>query len=105
MSGEGQPPLNLQEQREPLIDIVEEDDKIKVVTELPGVEKKNIKLYVTEKSLTISVDTPEQRYHKELELPVEIDETTTRSSYKNGVLETIMTKKKPRGKGTPIKIE
>lgn len=105
MGGEGRPPLDLKDQREPLIDIVDEDDNIKVVAELPGVNKEDISLYLTENSLTIDVNTPERRYHKELELPVEIEEASARSRFFNGVLETTMTKKKPRGKGTPIKIE
>ena len=105
MGGEGQPPLNLQDQREPLIDVIEEDETIKVVAELPGVNKDKIKLYITERSLTIDVDSPEKRYHKELELPVEIDEASARSTYKNGVLETTLTKRKPKGRGKPIKIE
>jgi HSP20 family protein len=105
MGGEGRPPLDLKDQREPLIDIVDEDDNIKVVAELPGVNKEDISLFLTENSLTIDVNTPERRYHKELELPVEIEEASARSRFLNGVLETTMTKKKPRGKGTPIKIE
>ncbi len=105
LGGEGRPPLDLKDQREPLIDIVDEDDNIKVVAELPGVNKEDISLYLTENSLTIDVNTPERRYHKELELPVEIEEASARSRFFNGVLETTMTKKKPRGKGTPIKIE
>jgi HSP20 family protein len=103
--GEGRPPLNLQEQREPLVDIVEEDEKIKVLAELPGVSKEDIRLYATERTLTIDVDTPERKYRKELELPVEVDETSARSTYRNGVLETTLDKRKPKGKGTQIKIE
>ncbi len=105
MGGEGQPPLNLQDQREPLIDVIEEDETIKVVAELPGVDKEDISLYVTEKTLTIDVGSPERRYHKDLEFPVEIDEASARSTYKNGVLETTLTKRKPKGRGKPIKIE
>jgi HSP20 family protein len=101
---EGEPPLNLQDQREPLIDIIEEDDKIKVLAELPGVEKEAIRLYVTRDTLTIDVDTPERRYRKELELPFEIDDKSAVSTYQNGVLETVLTKKKRMGRGTQIKI-
>jgi HSP20 family protein len=101
---EGEPPLNLQERREPLIDLIEEDEKLKVVAELPGVSKEEIKLYVTSDTLTIDVDTPERRYHKELDLPFEIVEKSAKSSYLNGVLETILTKKKTTGRGTEIKI-
>jgi HSP20 family protein len=101
---EGEPPLNLQDRREPLIDLIEEDEKIKVVAELPGVEKEDIKLYVSRDTLTIDVDTPERRYRKELDLPFEIEETSATSNYLNGVLETTLTKKKRTGRGTQIKI-
>jgi HSP20 family protein len=56
-------------------------------------------------TLTIDVDTPDRRYRKELELPVAVDESSARSIYKNGILETTLKKRKPKGKGTPIKIE
>ncbi len=105
LGGEGQPPLNLRDQREPLLDVIDENENIRVVAELPGVSKDDITLYVTERSVTIEVDTPERRYYKELELPVEVDESSARSTYKNGVLETVLVKRKPRGRGTPIKIE
>ncbi|UCH57837.1 MAG: Hsp20/alpha crystallin family protein [Candidatus Bathyarchaeota archaeon] len=103
--GEGQPPLNLQEQREPLVDIIEEENQYKVVAELPGVEKEDIKLHVTDHTLSIKVETPDRRYYKELELPGEIDEFSARSTYRNGVLETVLGKKKREDRGTQIKIE
>ncbi len=103
--GAGRPPLNLQDRREPLIDVIEDEKTVKVVAELPGVEKKDIQLYATDKTLTIKVDTPHRKYYKELELPVEVDASSARSTYKNGILETVLTKKRREGKGTPIKIE
>ena len=104
-SGEGRPPLNLQNQREPLVDIIEEDDELKVVAELPGVDKKDVSLYLDEHRLTISVETPDRRYHKELKLPYEIDEASSKSTYKNGVLETVLKRKERKDKGKRIKIE
>jgi HSP20 family protein len=102
---EGEPPLNLQDRREPLIDLIEENGKLKVVTELPGVEKEDINLYVTRDTLTLDVDTSERRYHKKLELPFEIDENSATSTYRNGVLETVLKKKEKIDRGTQIKIE
>ncbi|MBS7620406.1 Hsp20/alpha crystallin family protein [Candidatus Bathyarchaeota archaeon] len=101
---EGRPPLDLQDQREPLVDIVDEGDTIRIIAELPGVEKNDIKLYATSKSLTISVDTPQRKYYKELELPSEVDESSARSTYKNGILETIL-KKRQKTTGRKIDIE
>jgi HSP20 family protein len=97
--------LNLQDQREPLVDVIDEEGQIIVLAELPGVDKEEIQLYVDEHMLTIKVETPERRYHKELALPGEIDASSSKSTYKNGVLETVLKKKKRRDSGTRISIE
>ena len=102
--GEGQP-LNLRDQREPLVDVIEEEGEIKVLAELPGVDKEDISLFLTEGTLTIDVNTSDRKYHKELELPVEVDERSARSTFSNGVLETTLAKRKPRGKGKKLSIE
>ncbi|MEM3730568.1 MAG: archaeal heat shock protein Hsp20 [Candidatus Bathyarchaeia archaeon] len=97
----------VQEEREPLVDIVETDGEVHVVAELPGVEKKDIKLHGTEDTLTISVDTPERKYFKEVTLPAKVNVKEAKTEYKNGVLEVTLPKlkeeKKP--KGEPIKID
>jgi len=96
----------VKEEREPLVDVVNNADAIRVVVELPGVEKTDIKLYGTDDSLTISVNTPQHKYYKEIELPAKIHTKEARSTYKNGVLEAVMPKLEPSGnsKGDPINI-
>ena len=98
-------PLDLRDQREPLIDVIEEEGEIKVLAELPGVDKKDINLFLTEGTLTISVDTAGRKYYKELDLPVEVDEKSARSTFSNGVLETTLTRRQPKGKGKKLSIE
>jgi len=101
------PSLDIKEEREPLVDVIDANGEIKVVAELPGVEKEDIKLHGTEETLTISVDTPKCKYFKEIPLPTRINPKEAKTVYKNGVLEVtiprIKEKKKPRGE--PIKIE
>jgi len=91
----------IKEEREPLVDVISTDGEIKVVVELPGVEKKDIKLHGTEDSLTITVDTAERKYFKEVKLPAEAKPKEAKTSYKNGVLEITLPKveekKKPKG--------
>jgi HSP20 family protein len=102
----GRPQINIREQREPLVDTLETNNKIRVIVELPGVEKNDIKLHGTENSLTISVDTPQRKYYKEVEMPAQIEPNQAKSSYKNGVLEvTVPKKKEEEPKGEPINIE
>jgi HSP20 family protein len=96
----------VKEEREPLVDIIETNGEVRVVVELPGVEKSDIKLHGTEDSLTISVDTPQYKYYKEVTLPTQVKVKDAKSAYKNGVLEVVLPKteaaKKP--KGEPINI-
>jgi len=51
--------------------------------------------------LTISVDTPQRKYQKELPLPEEVDPKPVNASYKNGVL-AIRFKKKSKGEKISI---
>ena len=96
----------VKEEREPLVDVVDTEGEIRVVAELPGVEKTDIKLHGTEDSLEISVDTEHYKYYKEVELPAKVRVKEAKSTYKNGVLEVVLPKseapKKP--KGEPIDI-
>ncbi|NIW11257.1 MAG: Hsp20 family protein, partial [Gammaproteobacteria bacterium] len=87
-------------------DVITTDKEVKVIAELPGVEKEDIKLHGTEDMLTISVDTPQRKYYKELELPESVDPKSAETSYKNGVLEVTLkkTEKKKKPKGEPIEI-
>jgi HSP20 family protein len=105
LTGEGGAPLNLTEQREPLVDVIEDGDAVKVLAELPGVEKRDIRLKATDHSLTINVDNPTRKYYKELEFPVEVDEKSARSTYTNGVLEIVFRKRHRDDEGTEIRIE
>ncbi|MEM2093274.1 MAG: archaeal heat shock protein Hsp20 [Candidatus Bathyarchaeia archaeon] len=96
----------VKEEREPLVDIVETDKEIHIVAELPGVEKEDIKLHGTEDTLTISVETPQRKYYKEIKLPAKVKIKEAKTQYKNGVLEVIMPKmEEGKPKGEPIKIE
>jgi len=105
LTGEGEAPLNLTDRREPLVDVIEDGDTVKVLAELPGVEKRDIRLKATDHSLTVSVDNPTRKYYKELEFPVEVDEKSAKSTYTNGVLEIVFRKKRRDDAGTDIRIE
>lgn len=102
----GKPTIDIKEQREPLTDVLTTDGEVRVVAELPGVEKEDVKLHGTEDSLTISVAKPQRKYYKKLELPAKVDIRQSKSSYKNGVLEVcIPRKKEEKPEGEPINIE
>jgi HSP20 family protein len=105
--GVTQPRLDVKQEREPLVDIIDTNGEIKVIVELPGVEKEDIKLSGTEDKLTISVEAPERRYFKEIEMPAKVDPKKAKTTYKNGVLEITVSKigEKRKPSGEQIKIE
>lgn len=88
-------------EREPLADVITSDKEVKVVVELPGVTKENIKVNSYENSVEISADTSDRKYRRLVDLPPEADTQAAKSNYKNGILEIIFSKKqesKPKGK-------
>ena len=96
--GVSKPSLDIREEREPLVDVISDDGTIRVIAELPGVDKKDIRLNCSERTLMISVDSEKRKYHKDVDLPAEVDPRISKAKYTNGVLEVVLTKaKEPTG--------
>ncbi len=91
-------------EREPLADIIASDKEVKVVVELPGVEKKDIKISAKEGSVEISADTLGRKYHREIDIPHDVEVSSAKSTYRNGILEIVF-QRKPRSGGTQIRID
>ena len=103
--GVGTPWKQIQDKREPLVDVVSSDKEVRVIAELPGVKKEDINVTVNEKSLVISVDREDRRYYKELDLPGIVDPKGAKSSYNNGVLEVTIPLRSPGGGGVKLRVE
>ena len=93
----------VKEEVEPLVDVFEEKDVIKVCAEIPGVNKEDIKLRLTDDNkLIISVDNPQRKYYKEVELPAKVNPDKAKATYKNGVLEVVLEKVEKKGKSITV---
>jgi HSP20 family protein len=103
--GAEQPALEPQDTREPLVDVINEQQQVRVVAELPGVDKSDIKTTISEDTLTIKVDSATRKYYKEVPLPAPIDPDSSRASYNNGVLEIALKKLQQKPRGREIKID
>ncbi|MGC8572926.1 MAG: archaeal heat shock protein Hsp20 [Caldisphaera sp.] len=90
---------------EPMVDVIDHNDEIWIVADLPGVAKENIKVNATEDKIYIKATGDMRKYSKEVELPSKIDPDSVKATYKNGVLEIKVKKKKEEPKGKEIKIE
>jgi HSP20 family molecular chaperone IbpA len=77
------PKTALKDVREPLVDVLEEDNALKIYAELPGEEKQDIQLNMKEDVVEIKSGG----FYKKIDLPrrhVDVDGAS--SDYKNGVL-------------------
>jgi HSP20 family protein len=101
----GKATINVRREREPLVDVEVIDGDVKVVAELPGVDKGDIKIQGTRDILTISVEKAERSYYKEIELPSQVDVKKAHSTFKNGVLEVTLPTLHAQPKGEFIKID
>ncbi|MDH5658115.1 MAG: Hsp20/alpha crystallin family protein [Nitrosopumilus sp.] len=93
--------------REPVVDtIVDEKEKtVKLIAEMPGVEKSDVKVVVENKSVDLSAVHNEKTYHVKVPLKNTVDENSAKASYKNGILEIIfklVEEEKPKGKTVEV---
>jgi HSP20 family protein len=106
--------------RKPFIDVVETDKEVVATVEMPGLEKSDIKINLTEDKLEISADTKKEEekkekgyiykerrsgsYFRSISLPSTVDPDNANATYNNGVLEIKMQKTEVKKK-TPLKVE
>jgi len=92
--------------REPIVDtIVDEKEKVvKLIAEMPGVEKADVKIVVENKIVDISAEHDEKKYHVKVPLKHKVDENSAKASYKNGILQLVfkIVEEKPKGKTVEV---
>jgi len=105
--GNVRPGLPKSDTREPLVDtLVDDKEKIvKLIAEMPGVEKKDVKIVVDGKIVNIDVENGEKKYHVKVPIKQKVDENSVKASYKNGILEIVfkqLAEEKPKGKTVEV---
>ena len=111
---------SIEKYRKPFIDLVETDKEVIATVEMPGLDKGDIKINLTEDKLEISAETKHEEdkkekgyiykerrtgsYFRKVSLPSSIDSDNSKASYNNGILQITMPKTEIKKK-TPLKIE
>jgi HSP20 family protein len=106
--------------RRPFVDVVETDKEVIATAEMPGLEKSDININLTEDILEISADTKQEEekkekgyiykerrsgsYYRAISLPSSVDPDNTKATYNNGVLQVTMPKTEVKKK-TQLKVE
>jgi len=102
------PRLRSAEARLPKVDVIDRDSEIHVRAELPGVEKKDIDVSLTDRTVTIKASTRTEKkeekgdyYRQEIStgqvsrtvtLPAEVDGEKATAEFKDGLLEVTIPK-------------
>ncbi len=63
------------------------DDEVRVVADLPGVEKESIDLKCDGETLTLAAAGENRQYEERVRLPTPVDEHSANASFNNGVLQ------------------
>jgi HSP20 family protein len=77
----------VQEVREPVVDLFEEQDHLLIVAEMPGISVKDVQVEVKDDVLTITAARGEKKYRKEVLLSGTYPRDKMRLCCNNGVLE------------------
>ena len=92
--------------RAPIVDtVIDEKEKVvKLIAEMPGVEKADVKIVVENKIVDISAEHDEKKYHVKVPLKHKVDENSAKASYKNGILQLTfkIVEEKPKGKTVEV---
>ena len=99
--------LPTENKREPLIDtLVDEKEKtLKIVAEMPGVEKKDVNVVVgDDKVIHIDAERGEKNYHVKVPIKHKVDAESPKATYKNGILELVFKLEDEKSKGKSIDV-
>ena len=99
---------NENEIRQPFVDtnFNEKENTYVITAEMPGLSKEDIKVNVSQQTVTIHAEHARKKYHTEIPFDVELDDTSARATYTNGIVELkINPKEQPKRKSKEIKIE
>jgi len=104
----------------PAVDMIDKKNEIVVKAEVPGVEKDDISISLTDNTLTIKGETKKEKEEKDedyyyseisygsfartLTLPEKVQSDKVKANFKNGILE-IHLPKSPESKAKEIKVE
>jgi HSP20 family protein len=76
------------EYREPIVDVFnDQDGKVRLIAELPGIVKDNIKITENQGVVTIKAENGERKYQASIPTGKRLDSSKSKTKFNNGVLE------------------
>jgi HSP20 family protein len=100
--------LPASEAREPFVDVIVDDKEkvLKIVAEMPGVEKKDIEIEVVGHTVNLDAENGDKKYHSKIPIKQKVDEDSVKATYSNGILEVkFRLREEDRPKGKRVTVE
>jgi HSP20 family protein len=94
--------------RQPLVDTVfdEKEDTLRITAEMPGVNKEDINVNISDRYVTIHAEKGDKKYHADIPTDINLEESSAKAAYSNGILELkVKPKVALRQRSKAIKIE
>ncbi len=82
------------EEREPVTDVFDEESEVQIIVEMPGVSKKDISVKLEGDLLQVSAKNADRNYRKELLLEQKLQTGSLAHTFRNGVLNIKISKQK-----------
>ncbi len=100
--------LQKSETREPFVDVIVDNKEkvLKIVAEMPGVEKKDIKIEVVGRVVNLDANNGDKKYQTKIPIKQKVDEDSVKATYSNGILEVkFKLKEEDRPQGRTVQVE
>jgi HSP20 family protein len=82
----------VEEVREPIVDLFDEKDSIRLIAELPGVSAESLSIELRGDILSLNAAGKDRQYAKEILLPHAVKKETLQKSFHDGILEISLAK-------------
>ena len=88
--------VEVQQIREPMVDLFDEPDHLLIIAEVPGIEQEDVRLELQDDILIFSAEKGDSKYRKELLLPASFSSDQMSFTCRNGILEVRLNKEVAR---------
>ncbi len=79
-------------EKQPIVDVFEEEDYLLILAELPGVDRKDVKVKADENTLIITAENATKKYLETIKLPTRITSDAVKFTYRNNILQAKLKK-------------
>ena len=92
--------------REPAVETIvdDKDGAVKLIAEMPGVEKADVKVLVDNGTVDIGAERGDKKYRVRVPVRQRIDEKSGQASYKNGILQVVFKRVDEEPAGTTVEV-